>query len=50
MLIDAVDSNAAQKLWLYNDSDYKKWFSDCSLARNVGIEWYIGYFDLYNEW
>ena len=53
MLIDAVDSSAVEKLWLYDDSDYKMWFSDCTLSRlnNVDIVWYKNnYHGLFNKW
>ena len=51
VLIDAVDSSAVQKLWLCDSSDYKRWFSDCTLSRkNVDIEWYSSFNDPYNKW
>ena len=49
LLIDAVDSSAVKKLWLYDSFDYKCWFSDYILDRH-NVEWYNDYYNLYNKW
>ena len=51
VLIDAVDSSAVKKLWLFDCSHYKSWFSDHAFSRNhSNIEWCSGYYNLYNKW
>ena len=52
LLIDAVDSSAVKKLWLHH-SNYRRWFSDCTLdlsRKNIEIEWYSTNKALYNKW
>ena len=54
VLIDAVDSSALKKLWLYNfasDYDQQYVFGDYRVYENsVDIEWCWSCDDLYNKW
>ena len=49
LLIEAVDSSAVKKLYLYKY--HKKLLNDCPISRDdVVIEWYDDAYDVYKKW